>query len=48
MTLTERAILDFFQTKKEREQDRYYVAHPDSTADLIARIQHGAYIATLE
>ena len=42
MTRTERAILDFYQTKQEREQDRCAVAHPDSTADLIARIQRGA------
>ena len=48
MTLTERAILDFYQTSEEREQDRYYTARlTDSTADLIARVQASAYIAAM-
>ena len=46
MTL-EKAIREVYPTLLEQEQDRYAVAHPDSTADLIARIQAGAYIATL-
>jgi hypothetical protein len=50
MTLTERAILDFYQTPEEREQDasRYTVAHPNDPQDLINRIQRGAYIASLD
>ena len=42
------AIREFLPTRQELESDRYAVAHPDNTADLIARLQAGAYIATLQ
>lgn len=47
MTL-QQAIKELYPTLEEEEQDRYYVAHPDNTSDIIRRIQRGAYISATE
>ena len=50
-TNQQRAILDVYPTEEEKDQDPvtypYMVDDPTSAADLIARIQRDAYIASL-
>lgn len=50
MTKLEEAILEVYQTESERDNDTvtYPFANPYSTRDLIARVQRGAYIASLD
>ena len=47
MTLLQ-AIKEVYPTPEEQKQDRYAVANPYSTRDLIARIQRGAYISAMD
>ena len=48
MTYQEKAILEMYPTQEEIESDRYYVAHPTDTEDLIMRIQRGALLAAYD
>jgi hypothetical protein len=48
MTYQEKAILEMYPTAEEIESDRYYVANPNNTDDLINRIQRGALLAAYD